>query len=164
MQWGNMMSDRWRKWNSYQTANATQCVIGIINGVSQLVNSIVSFAVSIETHAHRWTVKKKQIKPEQWFVLQIQFHINKILSCCFKLLIEGLKFLKVKCVFFSFFFWTTLKGSWGIKSSLILWDKWFCCSFIKSSSSVQKRPFNWTKLQKHLVLNVQNLLASYRKH
>lgn len=58
MKWDNMIGDRWRKWNSYQTANATQCVIGIINGVSQLVNAIVGFAVSIETNAHRWTVRK----------------------------------------------------------------------------------------------------------
>lgn len=57
MKW-DMMSDGRRKWNSYQTANATQCVIGIINWVSQLVNSIIGFAVSIETHTHRRTVRK----------------------------------------------------------------------------------------------------------
>lgn len=40
----------WSYTGSYQTIDATHSLIGIVEGVGQLVHTIVGFTVSIETH------------------------------------------------------------------------------------------------------------------
>jgi len=37
---------------TYQTVHTTQCVIGVVQGVGQLVYAIVCLTVAIETHTH----------------------------------------------------------------------------------------------------------------
>lgn len=43
---------------SHQIVDATQCVIGIVERVGQLVHPIVGLTVSIETHSYSRTMKK----------------------------------------------------------------------------------------------------------
>lgn len=42
---------------SHQIVDATQCVIGIVERVGQLVHAIVGLTVTIETHSHSRTGK-----------------------------------------------------------------------------------------------------------
>lgn len=45
---------------SHQIVDATQCVIGIVERVGQMVHPVVGLAVSIETHSHGRTVKEER--------------------------------------------------------------------------------------------------------
>lgn len=44
---------------TYQTVHSCQCVIGIIEGIGQLVHPIIGFTVSIETNSHGNTEKSQ---------------------------------------------------------------------------------------------------------
>ncbi len=136
MKWDSMMSDRWRKWNSYQTANATQCVIGLINRVSQLVNAIVDFTVSIETHAHRWTVRKTNQGRTTVYVTNsftsIKLYLMLRQTACWRF--ETFK--GEVCIFDQF----KSNSSYEIKD--------FVAASSNYSPQFKKRPFIWTKLQK----------------
>lgn len=59
--------------HSYLTINASQGVIGVIERIGHLVDAIVGFAVSIETHSHCRTERKKG------FLLLSLFHF---FTCC----------------------------------------------------------------------------------
>ncbi len=37
---------------TYQTVHSSQCVIGIVQGVGQLVHAVIGLTVAIETHTH----------------------------------------------------------------------------------------------------------------
>lgn len=39
-------------WVTHQTVHTAQRVIGVVQGVGQLVDTVVGLAVAIETHAH----------------------------------------------------------------------------------------------------------------
>lgn len=46
----------WSRWLysicTYQAVHSCQRVIGVVEGIGQLVHAIIGFAVSIETHSH----------------------------------------------------------------------------------------------------------------
>lgn len=43
---------------TYQAVHSTQGVVGVVEGVGQLVHAIVGLAVAVETHAHRDAVER----------------------------------------------------------------------------------------------------------
>ena len=55
----------WSYTGSYQTIDATHSLIGIVEGVGQLVHSIVGLAVAIETHSHGSAADKDKKKEER---------------------------------------------------------------------------------------------------
>ena len=53
---------------SYQAVDPTQCVVGIVEGVGQLVHPIIGFTVTIETHSYGGAVEGKENEKNRDFV------------------------------------------------------------------------------------------------
>lgn len=49
---------------TYQTVHAAQCVIGIVEGVGQLVHAVVGLAVAIETHTHCDAAERRSMEEQ----------------------------------------------------------------------------------------------------
>ena len=45
---------------THQTIDPSQGVVGVVHGVSQLVHSVVSLTVAIETHTYRHAVREQE--------------------------------------------------------------------------------------------------------
>lgn len=61
---------------TYQTVHSCQCVIGIIEGIGQLVHPIIGFTVSIETNSHGNTEKSQGEKLQLVVIIRPSWNMH----------------------------------------------------------------------------------------